>query len=434
MGKIIEIAEDVFLKKCDAVGRVRLDLTDPLTGKVKERIDAENHVFMDVLTSWQLYSMGSYFGWNTEQAGYAMAGVGLALNDDDTAINTKLALLRGQTIGYGIPSTGSSGLVQGAYNAANQVIADMSDLSKVRWKYQYDFTPSQANGVIKNVGLTQQYSGQFFTPKHGVQKKANFGSGNAGYCNDGRYCYIISSVSVITKYDLWLNSQTTIDVSATVGSNSAEYKCIGYAPRTGKYYVWKYSSTAANRRMYVFSGNTFGTLETTYSPSNIAINNNGYNYPFYVYGNFMYWCATDNTFHKADFVNNVAHTTVTIPSTTHSVLGTSYVNTRPQNGCLADEVGIYILGAMNSNDRGVLWNPDNDSIAAFFRPYMGYGAGGWFFNPLVETRIVSCFTGNNVMYSLFHIGHAVTSLVMSSPFTKTSANGMTATYELEVYW
>ena len=41
------------MKPISAEGKICIDLTDPITGKVKERIDAKNHIFPNAL----------YFGW-----------------------------------------------------------------------------------------------------------------------------------------------------------------------------------------------------------------------------------------------------------------------------------------------------------------------------------------------------------------------------------
>ena len=80
------------------------------------------------------------------------------MNNTNLSINTKYPYLFGQTVGYGKPSTAGTGLYRGAYNAANQVLRELS-LDSVRWKFQYDFTTAQANDVpINVVGLTNQYT------------------------------------------------------------------------------------------------------------------------------------------------------------------------------------------------------------------------------------------------------------------------------------
>lgn len=89
-----------------------------------------------------------------------VSGLWLCLMDDGSANDVNFPFLSGQTIAYGRPSLGTLNTYRGAYNSANQVLAQM-DATKARWKFQYDFTTAQANsGTIRSVGLTNQFVGQ----------------------------------------------------------------------------------------------------------------------------------------------------------------------------------------------------------------------------------------------------------------------------------
>lgn len=426
---IIDISK-LKTNEFEAIGKVRIDLTDPLTGKVKERIEGKNHVFNDMITSGEFYSNGAYYPVLSQSNGISTAM--MVLNDDGATIDPKLALVRGQTIGYGVPGAGSSGAFKGSANMANQILAEIIGTEKARWKFQYEFLPSQANGIIKNVGLTQQYTSKVFMQKYGINKTEAFNSGAPSYLNDARFAYTISSAGVVTKYDKILKTQITIDLSAIVGAVSTEYKSVGYAPRTGKYYVWRYSSTTGNRKMYVFTDNTFSNLESTLSSSNITIGSDGAARPFFVYGDFMYYTHANNFLRKANFVANTNYVDINFGTTPSNCFSNPTTITNVTGGSIATNEGIYFCD-FTASYRNVLFSPDTDKIVAYF-----YGGGTSsiqtpMLHPLTEANIICGFSNaGNYGFGLCNIGHAYTTYLLPSPVTKTSANGMTATYELEV--
>ena len=124
-----------------AKGHPCIELKDPLTGKIKERIEGDNHVFTDALFS----------GWWS-----AVSSAFMVLSDDDTPVDNNFPYMLGNVVGYGVPSQSGSGTYCGAYNSTNQILASMTP-DKISWKFQYDFTTAQANGTIKSIGLTRQY-------------------------------------------------------------------------------------------------------------------------------------------------------------------------------------------------------------------------------------------------------------------------------------
>ena len=418
---IKEIVDFGRLRDVHAEGRVRIDLTDPLTGKTKERVEGKNLVFEDGVFC------GDSGNWKSN-----ISGMWMCLNDSDTALSASFPLLLGQTIGYGRPSTAGLGTLRGAYNVANQVLAAV-DLTKARWKFQYDFTTAQANGTIKNVGLTRQYeiSGGSQMPLVGLQNATK--SFTYADTSDCRYSFTISTVGVITRYDWWLGVTATIDVSVTVGTVGGNPKSVGYAPATGKYYVWVYSATAASRRMYQFSGPDFGTLENTYSPSNVAINVSAY--PFYVYGNKMFMLTGTNGIHVADFIANTAHTALTLSAYNAAAYAE---NSYAQNGYFyygSVGIGKYIVSLCPANlsiAKGIIFDMSTESVVGYVCPYLNATNDNHkvatFKYPLGDNGLICQHNGT--------VGNrsALTSYLLPTPVTKTSANGMTATYELEVYW
>lgn len=395
------------LPPAHAEGHFCIELKDPDTGKIKEKVQGQNHVFPDALFS------------QTSTWQSAVSSVYMVLSDDDTAVDNNFPYMLGNVVGYGVPSAGSSGNYRGAYNTTNQVLASMTP-DMCRWKFQYDFTTAQANGTIKSIGLTNQY----FTP--GIYPLSAYklpGSGSS-YCYltcDGRYTYSCSTAGIITKHDLYTNTSATIDVSATVGTSSSVYKDVGYAPNTGKYYILTFSSTASDRHMYVFSNNTFSSLETTYTTSNIdsAIL---YNYPMYIYGNFVFWIYNNEILY-VDFVNNATFITASC-SITDVINSTSSITGLHTSSCAFEKYiicGYYSSGIMCIFDmslqqfvgRGVF--PYNTQSIPLFK------------YPLIDVALFCTYT------SCYH-NAAIAKQVLSTPVTKTSSYGMTATYELEVDW
>lgn len=162
-----------------AEGHVCLDFKDPVTGKIVDQIKGKNYVFMDALLS------GPNRDWVS-----MVSGLWLCLMDDGNANDVNFPFLSGQTIAYGRPSLGTLNTYRGAYNSANQVLAQM-DATKARWKFQYDFTTAQANsGTIRSVGLTNQFVGASLVDKYpllkGFKASGQFSSGSSTWTSDGK--------------------------------------------------------------------------------------------------------------------------------------------------------------------------------------------------------------------------------------------------------
>jgi hypothetical protein len=99
-----------------------------------------------------------------------------------------------------------------------------------------------------------------------------------------------------------------VDISGITGT--AATLCIGVHAEDDRIYVLAYSSTAANRRMYEFTDDGFGTPLRTLSPTNMTA------YPstskvFAVYGNYYYYY--NSGWYRGDFVNNVNATLQSTP-------------------------------------------------------------------------------------------------------------------------
>lgn len=70
-------------------GHCRVDYTDPITGKVLERVEGDNHVFMDQFMAQDFQ-------------GQALSAA-LLITNGEQSLDTDLPYLPGTPIGYGTP-------------------------------------------------------------------------------------------------------------------------------------------------------------------------------------------------------------------------------------------------------------------------------------------------------------------------------------------
>lgn len=433
-----------------AEGHFCLDLTDPMTGKIKKQIKGKNTVFLDqlFLGMWTSnFSTSGYTDYYTLPWNAMALGINrsiLALNDAGPAPDPNFPFLMGQTIGYGKPSTGSLGTFRGAYNAANEVLGSFSD-TKQRWKFQYDFTTAQANsGTILSAGLTKQYSylygGFSGITKHGLYDTSSNTSLSAYASNSGRYSAYISygsTTGVVTVWDTVLKTKTDVDLVSILGTNSNERKYVGYAPNTGKWYLARYSGTTANRKVWVFSDQTFSNLETTYSVSNFSTGPTD-TVPSYIYGNKIYILngATSPWVYVLDFVANTLDTSKTFvwSSVKNNLIyneGYTTFSLTPSNGSMGTQDGFFVFN--KSKEYGFFYDAVNDTIKTFLSAKQINGDGaGMLLYPLIDNQIPCNI--DNITGRLGVLQGALTTYILPEPVTKTSANGMTVTYELEVFW
>ena len=122
----------------EAKGHCRVDYTDPLTGKVLERIEGDNHVFIDqFMAIFQTTCLNST----------------LLLTDGEQELDTDLPYLPGKPIGYGNPGTSATGIFQGSYRGADSFY-NVIGRDQVTSMYIYDFLSTQIPDTIRYVGLT----------------------------------------------------------------------------------------------------------------------------------------------------------------------------------------------------------------------------------------------------------------------------------------
>lgn len=412
-----DIAKLKNMKPVHAEGRPCIMLTDPLTGKVKEKIEGKNHVFTE--------SMLSGYGYDWVQS---VSQSYLCLTDSTEDIDAEVPYLLGQVQAYGIPSSGSKGLYQGAYSVTNQVLAKCG-LGKINWKFQYDFTTSQANATFGTIGLTQQHDNGQKKMLSGYRVPSKYGTAYACLTCDGRYNYAITTAGIITKYDIWLGTSTTIDVSAITGTTGMVLT-VGYAPDTERYYIYRYHSTAANIRMFMFSDSSFSTLLNTYSPSNLQL---GSAFPMYVYNSVAYFFTLSKDYYYADFVNNGVLNSYTFPSTAKCNIAGTNIGVESIGAGMCPLKGTRIITGMGNMgySQQIIFDLATNAIVGYVFQ-TGNSSGNAPFvackYPISTERIV-CVPFNTTDT---YVSAAISAYKLPTPVTKTVANGMTVTYELEV--
>lgn len=120
-------------------GHCRVDYTDPITGKVLERVEGDNHVFMDQFMAQDFQ-------------GQALRSALLITNGEQT-LDTDLPYLPGTPIGYGTPSSEATGIYQGSFRSVDSYRNRITQQG-ITNLYVYDFLTTQIPDTIRYVGLT----------------------------------------------------------------------------------------------------------------------------------------------------------------------------------------------------------------------------------------------------------------------------------------
>lgn len=121
----------------DAQGHCRVDYTDPVTGKVLERIEGDNHVFIDQFTC----------------SGFQGFQPMLLLSNGDVSYDADVPMIPGMPTGYGVVGSSATGTLQGGYRSVDSFNNRISR-SGVTFQYVYDFLSTQIPLPINYVGLT----------------------------------------------------------------------------------------------------------------------------------------------------------------------------------------------------------------------------------------------------------------------------------------
>ena len=408
-----------------AEGNICIDITDSVTGKVVDRRSGKNTVFP--ISIWGTQSTST---WSTY-----IDSLYMVLTDSTRDIDANFPFILGNIVGFGMPSQGGSGTYRGAYNATNQVLHACT-LSSMRWKFQYDFTTAQAIGTIGTIGLTHQYDAYRRNSIYNYMSPSV--TSNYLGTSDGRCSYngVYPNTGVIRKRDAFTNATTTIDISALVTGGSSTCVSPVYDASTGQYGVLRhYPSSTTYRQLYIFSDNTFSAITATYTVSCVIPKLSYGSYTVYLYGDYLF-VPSSNTImifnYKTDtFVTTLTHSGFNAGAGSGLVFN-SYVGT----GSLVK--GKYLFwGFFDNSDAGTYYVIFDMSTRQFVglgmkqgSTYNNYANLAWdYYYPDMYIPAILDSSGILAQASV-----ATAAKKLDAPVTKTSANGMTVTYELEVFY
>ncbi|GHU53439.1 hypothetical protein FACS1894132_05600 [Clostridia bacterium] len=327
----------------DVIGKVQIDYTDEITGKVKERICGNNHVFLDSFNTSAWWDRLSGTTYDT-----------FFLTDDDTSPDDNFQYLRGNIIGWGRVGNEASGAYRGKFLASESIIdGDINNGVGRRWKYTYTFTGDQVLQPIKSLGLSMQYSSEIDVPVRRWKYPTNLNTYTSMRNNLLYYC----ANGIITVFNPFTGTSTTIDVTNVVG-NAQGNMCVGFADDSTKAYVFRVGSAVGNRAIYEFLDETFIVQGNVYSCSNWTTHPDSRG--FVVHGNKAWFYASG--WYKSVLGGNVNPTISPIPASVYSNarLATSDGHIFAKNGYAFKRYSQNVA----TNELPV-WDLENDKIAAF---------------------------------------------------------------------
>lgn len=434
MGKQYEL-KDVLKhrpKIAGAEGRFCIELTDPITGKVLERVKEHNRIFEDMLFGCVTSSSGYLYDWQ-----YNISNAWLLLTDSENEITPDTTFLFGNLIGYGQPNSAGYGSRRGAYVADAQQLA-IADTEKVHWKFQYEFTASQAVGKIATIGLSYQYAnGYIITPAYRFRIMNPIGDFSS--INDGEFVWSLNTGGIINIQKRRLIDgndgpiQTFTPVNlAYEGQNLS--RSLGYNPITKRFYIYTYKTSSPQERiLQEYSDGTFSNLIQTRT---LAINWSS-TYHFYIYGNYMIAPATNyisvfnyvtggdeiRIYPDSRYINNNSEWGFALYNPTFSV------NHIPVGRYL------YLLGTTPSSSppMGAIFDMETFEFVSYYTSSRSSGGGSY--APLIYpigNRLLLVKPDSNSRY--LGINGVLTAKKLDTPVVKPNNRGMIVSYELDVYW
>lgn len=420
-----------------AEGRFQIDLTDPITGKVLDRIEERNHIFESLFFSSLVASGTDYnnYSWEWE---YKISNAMLLLTDSEYPISDDMPYILGEIVGLGVPNNTAMGSKRGNYNPQAQQLA-VVDREKVHWKFQYEFTASQANGKIATIGLSHQLNPYplAINSRPKVPKTDIF----IGYISDGKYAYGTSSKEKIVKYDLYDGTFTEIQpvnlVDVQAIKNTSNYsRSIGYNPSNKHYYiitsVWNSPYT---HWLQEYSDNTFSNLLETYEYVLPTYFSSGL-LPYYVYGDYLFM-PLDNASEKRSYIYRINYKTsvydiIYIYSLAYEDTGISF-NAYPylRNQHMAYDKYIFFLSE-HENGMGGIFDMSQQKLIGYLK---GMPSGNINSPPMTHPYVPHFLPARkHSQTNDLVINAALTARKLDTPVIKPNDRGMVVSYEIDVYW
>lgn len=422
----------------EAEGRVCIQYTDPLTGRVREEIKGKNHVYTEQLlcTNWR--SM--------------MKNMPLYLTDATSQVDVSFPFVPGNPLGYGIPENGSLGVYRGAFRAADSFLG-VSSFYGVSSKFVYDFTPTQALGKVGHVGLTYQgVEGASNKISNFPIKMRSTNAYNIGSDYYNRtYTVLLASNSVyklsvtdfleekVEKWTIYSGTKTVVDIAALVpvlpASYSSDTSRIGFNPESNTFLLLRRYATRENEViryfnvLYKFDANITQLINT------ITVETKGgyiRSDTFSVFGGKLFSYYTRSKIIVYD-LNTGEYVQISV----HGEFSNEAIDTSKAALSVYDHY-LALLGSYTENENGFIFDMQAE------RQYACVGISAFRSNYTNYYTINSCFAKNEIagkqaflvgeIYNRsFYVGGAITDYRLPDDAPeRPEGYGMTVIYELEV--
>ena len=302
-------------------GFVTIEYRDPTTGKVREKIEDENHVFGNS------FKCGFWSNMLIQTARDIFF-----VTDDNTPPSDDLPYLRGNIIGWGRNVVGGTNVRQGAFVAGESqpMGADIGEGLGRRFRYVFDFTPTQLLEGIGSFGFTPQYRpfvhqvasttehcflrpirerflNQWNTLPATTVNIANVFKKGTSY-RLHQSAATAAGIVTLQIQDLLRTGVSSIRPNIVVTPHftalgAGQERSVGIAFDSDRAYLMMLSATVVQRRLFEFEDDTFTNLLNTYLLPTVAAQ--GTLRVFAVYGKtiYAYHPTTGQMMYVEDFTN-----------------------------------------------------------------------------------------------------------------------------------
>ncbi|GHU77169.1 hypothetical protein FACS1894188_10930 [Clostridia bacterium] len=308
--------EQIVLKRNKtACGRVRLEYRNEHTGRVTERVEADNHVFMDMFHA---------SGWLDTLMNRRYPTLWLMSGNSPT--DPRFPLLTGKVVGWGAPlydTAAENNAYKGTWVGSSADIARIS-ADGISFRYKYYWTPEQVLEPVGSLGISEQFlssgSATTYSYRYDNPLKASPAPPFYGYYNDAiggavfsiptpshngliwqngkGYHYLNNQIEILDPLDVSGGFKTSVKVPDSVTGDVS----FGL-DSDGRVYLLAYANGAAS--MYKYSDITLSELIGVYPCNSLIDNYYNSGMSFVVYQGDVYRMFPNNTpLRKCNYLNN----------------------------------------------------------------------------------------------------------------------------------
>ena len=312
-----------------ARGYARVEYADEVSGKTKERIEGENHVFPD---SFKCGFWSSVLSGISRDSWGAAARDNFFVTSDNAYPEDGFPYLRGNIVGFGRPRAGTPAHpLQGVFvGGESSPYGDPIEGGLgVRYRYTYRFSSAQLLEGIGSFGITTQYNPhagfgtlmpirERYVVARATAPMSTLNTPNVfrGHSNLRLHQTGIAATAAVTvmKQDLLTGNHGNLNVTPHFTALGAEQqRAVGLSFDSGRAYLMMLSHTATQRRLIEFEDQSFANVTGTY-PLPTATQQGALRV-FAVLGKtvFAYHPTTGQMMYIGDFTNPTNWITAPVP-------------------------------------------------------------------------------------------------------------------------